>query len=262
MNIRLALTLTKTPHASPLARAGTRPQLVSRWLPAACAAALMAAASGGCGLFDQTITLQPQEFKQNFGNSSGMVPSVACTTAADPCAQVANMVSGSIMGATAKGVCDTSMQKCTAEVSATLSYPITLSKEQNFATSVAGKAVNIVHSITLKYGVSKNTTTFTIPETSLYIAPMGVTSVTDPRAVYIDKIPPIAKGTTIPDGGGSISLAEGTPARAEFVKYIQSPTTPFVLLGLAKPVVRAGDAMPAGEIWLRVIPEFVVGLPR
>ena len=48
----------------------------------------------------------------------------------------------------------------------------------------------------------------------------------------------------------------------EFIKYIQSPTTPFVLLGNAKPVVKPGDAMPAGEIWLRVIPEFVVGLPR
>jgi hypothetical protein len=226
------------------------------------AGSLLAATAGGCGLFDQTITLQAQEFKQNFGSSMGMVPSVSCTMATDPCAQVANMVSGSVMGATAKGVCDTASQKCTAEVSATFSYPITLSKEQNFATMVAGKAISVVHSITLKYGVSKNTTTFAIPETSLYIAPMGVTSVTDPRAVYIDKIPPIAKGTTIPDGGGSISLPEGSPARAEFVKYIQSPTTPFVLLGMAKPIVKAGDAMPAGEIWLRVIPEFVVGLPR
>lgn len=29
-----------------------------------------------------------------------------------------------------------------------------------------------------------------------------------------------------------------------------------------KSVVKAREAMPAGEIWLRVIPEFVVGLPR
>ncbi len=176
--------------------------------------------------------------------------------------QVANMVGGSLMGATAKGICDVGTQKCTAEVSATLSYPITLAKEQNFATSVAGKVVSVVHSITLKYGVSKNTTTFAIPETSLYIAPMGVTSVTDSRAVYVDKIPAIPKGMTIPDGGGSITIPDGSPARAEFIRYIQSPTTPFVLLGVAKPVVKAGDAMPAGEIWLRVIPEFVVGLPR
>lgn len=260
MNIRLAFTQSSTPafHFFSMDRRSA-PKRIVRGL---FAASLLACVTGGCGLFDQTITLQPQEFKQNFGTSMGTVPNVPCTTAADPCMQVANMVSGSVMGATAKGVCDTASQKCTAEVTATLSYPITLSKEQNFATMVAGKAVSVVHTITLKYGVSKNTTTFPIPETSLYIAPMGVTSVADSRAVYIDKIPAIAKGTTIPDGGGSISLPEGSPARAEFVKYIQSPTTPFVLLGVAKPVVKAGDAMPAGEIWLRVIPEFVVGLPR
>lgn len=262
MNIRLASTTTATRSApaTSCAQRGARPSV--RIAQALVAGSLLAAASGGCGLFDQTITLQAQEFKQNFGTSSGTVPSVSCTMATDPCAQVANMVSGSVMGATAKGVCDTSTQKCTAEVSATFNYPITLSKEQNFATMVAGKAVSVVHSITLKYGVSKNTTTFAIPETSLYIAPMGVTSATDSRAVYIDKIPSIAKGMTIADGGGSISLPEGSAARAEFVKYIQSPTTPFVLLGVAKPIVKAGDAMPAGEIWLRVIPEFVVGLPR
>ena len=235
---------------------------LARGLRLATASAALIAAAAGCGIFDTTITLSPQEFKQNFGSSTGTVPSVACTTATDPCATVANQVGGSIMGATAKGICDTATQKCTAEVNATFSYPFTLAKEQNFTTAVAGKAVSVVQSITLKYGISKNTTTFAIPETSLYIAPMGVTSVTDPRAVFVDKLPTIAKGMTIPDGGGSISIPEGSPARSEFIKYIQSPTTPFVLLGNAKPVVKPGDAMPAGEIWLRVIPEFVVGLPR
>lgn len=235
---------------------------LQRSLRVASAVISLVAASTGCGIFDTTITLSPQEFKQNFGSSTGTVPSVACTMAADPCSTVANQVGGSIMGATAKGICDTATQKCTAEVNATFSYPITLAKEQNFTTAVAGKAVSAVQSITLKYGISKNTTTFAIPETSLYIAPMGVTSVTDPRAVFVDKLPVIAKGMTIADGGGSISIPEGSPARAEFIKYIQNPTTPFVLLGNAKPVVKPGDAMPAGEIWLRVIPEFVVGLPR
>ena len=52
------------------------------------------------------------------------------TTATDPCATVANQVGGSIMGATAKGICDTATQKCTAEVNATFSYPITLAKSR------------------------------------------------------------------------------------------------------------------------------------
>ncbi len=198
---------------------------------------------------------------ENFGNASGTVQSVPCTMQSDPCSQAANQVSGSITssGATVTGVCDTTAMSCTAQVSATLSYPVNLSQDSSFASSVGGRAVSVVRSISLKYGVPTNTTTFNIPELDLYIAPQGVTSITDSRAIYIDKVPTIAKGQTLPDGAGAITVDTSSKAGSEFVYYIQNPSQTFVLLVNAKPVIHAGDALPAGTITIHVTPQITVG---
>jgi hypothetical protein len=116
-----------------------------------------------------------------------------------------------------------------------------------------------VRSISLKYGVPMNSTTFAIPELELYIAPQGVTSITDSRAIYIDKVPTIAKGQTLADGAGAITVDTSSKAGAQFVYYIQNPSQTFVLLVNAKPVVHAGDAMPAGAITVHVTPQITVG---
>lgn len=234
------------------------------WQLGVLAGLFVGAASGGCGLFDIPITLSTQEYKQNFGNSTGTVPSVSCTTQTDPCSQAASQVGSALAanGATVTGVCDTSAMKCTAKLDATVSYSLSLANDQSFATSVAGKVVSVVHSISLKYGVPKNTATFNIPQLDLYIAPQGTTKIDDPKAVYIDKIPMLTKGQVIADGANSITVDTASKAGAQFIYYVQNPNQTFVLLVNAKPVVRAGDAMPAGELWLRVTPVITVGLPR
>lgn len=226
------------------------------------------AAAGACGLinadiFDIPITLSTQEYTQDFGTNTGKVPSVACTTTANTCQQVANQVGGSIQGATAKGICESSTMTCSAEISATLSYQLQIANEQSFATSVGGKVVSVVRSIELKYGVPTNTTTFAIPEMMLYIAPQGVKSETDPKAVYLDKIPMIAAKQTLPPDSGIIKLAAGTPAFEQFSYYVKNPTTPFNILLVAKPKVKANDDVPAGKIVIRITPALTVGLiPR
>jgi hypothetical protein len=224
----------------------------------------LGAAAAGCGLFDIPITLQTQEYKGNFGTSTGTVPTASCTAQADPCAQASGPVSTAVAssGATVTGICDTTAMKCTAQINATLSYPVTLSQDQSFATGVAGKAVSAVHSIQLKYGIPKNTLSFNLPELDLYIAPQGVTKVDDPQAVFIDKIPAVPKGQTSADGSGAITVDTASKAGTQFVYYIQNPQKTFTLLVNAKPVVHAGDAMPAGEIWVHVTPTITVGLPR
>jgi hypothetical protein len=233
---------------------------MSSWKLGLCAGFLIGAASSGCGL-GIPITLQTQTFMQNFGNSSGTVQSVPCTQQQDPCTQAAQQVSTALAsdGATVTGICNTQAQQCTAQIDATVSYPVNLSMDQSFTSSVAGRAVSIVQSISLLYGVPTNTTTFPIPELDLYIAPAGVTSVTDSRAVYIDKVPSIAKAQTLPSNAGSITVQTNSPAGTQFVHYIQNPTTPFVILINAKPVLSAGEPLPAGEIVVNVTPQITVG---
>jgi len=244
------------------------PTLTRRRIVLGALSVCAVAAAGACGLinpdiFDITIPLSPQEYTQDFGSNTGKVPSVPCTAAMNTCQTVANQVGGSIQGATAKGICESSTSTCSAEIAATLSYQLQLSNEQSFATSVGGKVVSVVRAIELKYGVPTNTTTFTIPEMMIYIAPQGVKSETDPKAVYIDKIPAIAAKQTLPADSGSLKIAAGTPAFEQFSYYVKNPTTPFNFLLVAKPKVKAGDDVPSGKIVIRITPQITVGLiPR
>jgi hypothetical protein len=240
----------------------TTPKSARRIGRLVAASLLLAAAGGGCGLLETTISLAVQTVSKDFGTSTATVPAVACTSATDPCAAAASQVAGPIAasGATVAGICDTAAMKCTAQVSATLSYPVNLSADQQYTSGVGGKAVNLVKSITLKYGVPVNSLTFNIPQLDLYIAPSGVTSITDPSALRIDKIPPIAKMTTSADGSGSIVVNTSTPAGQKFVYYVQHPSEPFVLLANTQPVLRAGDPMPAGKITVHIQPQSTVGL--
>ena len=59
---------------------------------------------------------------------------------------------------------------------------------------------------------------------------------------------------TIPDGGGSISIPEGLAGAQRIYQVHPEPDDAVCAAGNAMPVVKTGDAMPAGEIWLRVIP--------
>ena len=224
-------------------------------------ALLLGAASAGCGLIDIPITLQSQSYNADFGNASGNVTSVPCNSQSDPCTAAANQVAASAAssGATVTGVCDTGTMTCTAKVNATVSYPVDLSKDQSFTTSVAGKAVAVVKSISLKYGVPKNTVSIDIPQLDLYIAPQGVTTIPDSRAVLIDHIPSIAKRTTLPDDSGDITIQTSSQAGAIFVDSIKNPSKPFTLLINTKPVVKAGDPLPAGQLTIKVTPQITVG---
>jgi hypothetical protein len=222
---------------------------------------VLGAATGGCGLLDIPITLQTQSYMANFGSSSGTVSAVPCTAQTDPCMAAAQQVSQSTSGSGAMvtGICDTAAQSCTAQLNATVAYPVDLSKDQSFNNGVAGKVVTVVKSISLKYGVPTNTTTFNIPQLDLYIAPQGVTQIPDSRAVFVDKIPSIAKRMTLPDDSGTITIQTNTPAGAIFVDSIKNPSKPFTLLINTKPVVRAGDPLPAGQLTVRVTPQITVG---
>lgn len=223
---------------------------------------LLLFSSGSCGLLDVDITLATQTFMKSFGNTKGSVQSAPCTSQTDTCTAAAGPVNNAVAGsgATVSGVCDLATQTCQAELDVTFAAPLNLSQDQAFINGVAGKAVNIVKRITLKYGVPTNTTTFAIPELKLYLAPQGITSVADmTKVTYVDKISALSRGQTLPADAGRISIAENSPAFAKLVYYIQHPSEPFSVLLNTKTLVKAGEPMPAGDILVRVTPEITVG---
>lgn len=253
-------------ESDPMTMTNLRKRTSRRAVLLGSAAALLGLTGFGCGLisadiFDFPITLQTQTYTLNLGTNSGKVPTAACTTETDNCSQAASGITLG-PGSTVVGKCDPAARSCTAEVTAVLTYPVTLAEDQSFATSVGGKAVNVVRSIELSYGVPTNMTTVDLPISDLYIGPQNAKSPTDQGVVLIDKIAAIPRGTTIPDGSRKITIADGTPAREKFVYYVQNPKVPFVLMLVTKPVVRAMQDLPAGKLELKLTPKIIVGLPR
>jgi hypothetical protein len=232
-----------------------------RLLRGLVAGLVLGAATGGCGLIDIPITLQTQSYKANFGNASGTVTAVPCTMMTDPCTAAANQVAASAAqsGATITGRCDTATSTCTAQVDATVAYPVNLAQDAGFNDGVAGKVVTVVKSISLGYGIPMNSVTIDIPQLDLYIAPQGVTKIPDSRAIFVDKIPAIARRQTRPEGSGTITIDTNSPAGAIFVDSIKNPSKPFTLLVNTKPTVKANDPLPAGQITITVTPKIIVG---
>lgn len=218
---------------------------------------LLAAPLGGCGLidaniFDTTITLQTQTYMQDFGSSSGTVPSVPCNSDA---------LCGAVSVQGAVGRCDTATQLCYADASLTLPYSVTLSKDASFQSGIGQKAVQSVRGIDLAYSIPSNTLTFAVPEITLYVGPQSAKAVTDPGVALIGKIPPLAARQTLTTPG-VLRVTDGSPARQLLVNAITTPNTPIVFLLSASPRINAKQELPAGAIQVNITPSLIVGLPR
>lgn len=221
--------------------------------------AALALVLGGCGLidaniFDTTITLSTQTYKQEFSTGNGMVPKVSCT------AQTA-MVCSAVSAQGVVGRCDAAAGECYADASVTLPYPVDLSKDMAFQSGIGQKAVQAVRAIKLAYTIPQNTLTFNMPPIRLYVGPQGSAAVTDTGVVAIGTIDALAKGQTLTTPK-VIEVPDNSPARTLLVNAVTSPKTPIVFLLAATPSIRGGDDAPAGLIQVNVTPSLVVGLPR
>ncbi len=240
----------------------TRRKLLRSSLGLGAAVSLALLGSAACGLIstnilDKTFELSAQKFSLDFGTNTGKVPSVPCTVAGDvKCTTLASQVAAA--GGTATGICDTTAKLCYADISVTKGYPVTLSNEPSFVSSVGSKAITIVKAIELAY-TANNSSTVNLPDMDLYIGPDTAKSPTDKDVYLIDKIPAIARNTQ--NRTGKIVVPSGSPAFERFTYYLQNPKVPFSLMVVGKPTVRANDDLPSGKVDISVTPAFTVGLP-
>lgn len=226
---------------------------------------LGAALISACGLvnaniFDTDIRLQRQDYSHNFGQAQGRLPTVACTAESDPCQLVADQLAAGVNGA--RAFCDTAQRRCAVEGNIALTYPVNLSQDQAFQSSVGQKAVQFVQKIEFGY-VLQNSLNFPLPRIDIYIGPQDARSKDDAGVVLLGQIGPFATGEDIPDTAPrTLSVERGSPAFAQLERSIKSPKTPFVFLLSATPRIEADDPVPAGKIELHLYPKITVGLPR
>lgn len=232
---------------------------------APCGLLLGAALFTACGLvnaniFDTDIRLQRQDYSHDFGQSQGSVPRVPCTAQTDPCQLVADQLATGVNGA--RAFCDTGQGQCAVEGTVALSYPVNLSQDPSFQSSVGQKAVQFVQKIEFGYAL-QNSLNFPLPRVDIHIGPQDARSKDDAGVVPLGQIGPFATGEDIPDAAPrTLSVERNTPAFAMLERSVKSPKTPFVFLLSATPKIDGGQPVPAGKLELHLYPKITVGLPR
>jgi hypothetical protein len=91
--------------------------------------------------------------------------------------------------------------------------------------------------VRVDYAVAGNDLTFDLPETKLFLAPMGVDSKDHEDAVELATIPTVAAGTN--KNGKAVVAEAGRSASSDLLQNLQLSTIVF-----AQPVVKEGQDMP------------------
>jgi hypothetical protein len=228
---------------------------------------LVAVAVGGCSLINSgTIgtdySFDPQMFSQSLGDTSGMVPKIACdpTSKMDACA-AAQAGLGSTL---ARLSCDPTTKSCVANVELRLPYPVDLSM-QSLPSGVVQYGVDNVAIKKIAYWVNDGVNV-ALPPIDLWVASSSAKDETDPSAQKIGSMAglparstscldaadtagdPAANGTPVCD---LMLLSAGETALGNFVKNYQ---TPFQFIAHTKFVITAGEPLPTGTISFSVRP--------
>lgn len=220
-------------------------------------------ALAGCNpdIFDVSVSLAHESYPIDCGNAAGTIPTAACTAGdTTVCGNSQNIgLDGNAGQVTIGLACDGSKNLCYAQVNATAAATVDVLQDDSFTSAVGRRAVSAVRMLDLQYTIPSNTTTFTIPEIDVYVGPAGSKASTDSGVVLVDKISPLAAGTTITGSPRHLTVADGSPARDLIEGSIRSES-PFVFVVSTAPRLEAGATLPAGKLVVDVQPLLGLGL--
>jgi hypothetical protein len=240
--------------------------MVGRRLRAGARVALLALAAGGaaCGLFDFDVDLAQQSFQLDFGQQTGVMPTVPCTAAAGACdtAATLNFDTSSAAGVPSQVdvslACDTGNGLCFAQATARALTTVGVLQDDSFSSKVGRHALGFVKLADIAYTIPTNTLTFDIPKVDVYAGPAGATRETDPGVALLGSTEPIAAGTTTTSALHLI-VTDDSPARP-VIEHAVEHKQDFVFIVVASPRLDAGSPVPAGTIQIDVFPKLTVGL--
>jgi hypothetical protein len=235
-----------------------------------------AALSAGCNVVDTSgvhydYYFDPQEFKQDLGNTMGTLPTAACKgVTPDPCAAAQSMVPAGTMV-----TCDTSANRCTASYELRLPQMINLSQAQTpLPSAVVEFAISRVDIKSIAYWAMQNTLTVDTPKIDLYVASASAKDEHDPSAVLLGTVAPLpAKSTSCADGTDTDSkiatASKGTKAcdvqlttdgQTALGNFAKNYKTPFQIIVHSILTATGGQPIPAGliDLWVDPVVTFVI----
>ena len=221
-----------------------------------------AGALAGCNpdIFDVSVSLAHESYPIDFGNATGTIPTTPCSGAdATVCGTSQSATLDNNAGqVSVTFACDSAKNLCYAQANATAAATVDVLQDDSFTSAVGRRAVSAVRMLDVQYSFPTNTTTFTIPEIDVYVGPAGSKAPTDSGVVMVDKISPIAAGTTFTDPH-HLTVADGSPAR-DLIETSVRNEKPFVFVVSAAPRLEAGTTVPAGKVVVDVQPILGLGL--
>ena len=207
---------------------------------------------GGCGLISSDVTdfqlkTMPHMFTVDTG--SYMVNQTAANaylgqscagSASTECAQWVQ----SACTTNCSGSCDTTSQKCDLGLNVGVYQKIDLNAENPELSTTSKEPIVKVTIDAITYQVNDNSLNVDTPELTVYVAPMSVTSPTDPMAQAIGTIPAIPAGQS-PGATNMMFTADG---KANLATTMGNYMTPFNVIVGSTIVLKDGDPFPTGKL--------------
>jgi len=221
-------------------------------------------AAGACSANgpEVDVTLAPHAYRADFGASNGIVPTVACASAAATACGAGQALREATSTDAADDVnvdvrCDPESDRCFAQALARLPYELEVTRDDDFIAKVGQQPAPVVRSIDLAYTLPVNTLTFDVPRIDVYVGPWGTKTEADRGVVLLDSISSVPAGATFVDERRHLRLVEGSAAYTRIAKTIEAKQS-FVFLVVTLPRLVAGSALPAGRFEVDIFP--TVGL--
>ncbi len=234
--------------------------LKSRAARFACALALLGTAATGCGsVTEQELALAEQtlhyDLKLNLsipGTYQGL--KIPCANLFGiQCAALPGLL-GLTTSYQVTGLCDEPTMLCAGDIKLLVLFVVDFSKDPAFTSGFAQSNADNMRDVQLFYTAISGVD-IDITKIETFIGPDGIRSTTDPRAVYLGTVGPLARKGQITDNGNPLPVPDGSPAHDVFVGAVRDPSKPLNVLMAVTARYLSGDPVPsAGTIDVKLKP--------
>src|SRR5690348_10285839 len=216
-------------------------------------AGMVALALSGCGLISSDVTnfdLTLPDKSFSIDTASWQVDPTAAmaftSTTCDSSQPPPNLCSSAAMQAcpmNCTGTCASS-NTCQLALDVSVYNPVNLEMEKPELKTINDQPVIKVTIDSVTYDVTDNSLNIDTPAMTVYVAPMSVTSSTDPKAVAIGTIEPVPAGTTA-TGKEMHYTAAGKQALIDVMSTFK---TPFNVIVGGQLVITKDTPVPMGKL--------------
>lgn len=205
---------------------------------------------GGCGLISSDVTNFDLQDSKSFtidasawqvnSSQAQQFLSTSCANAPMVCGAAAQQACG--MNCT--GTCDATTHTCDLSLAVSIYQLVDLQNDNSGLAQIKNEPVIKVTIDSVTYDITQNTLNVATPELTVYVAPMSVTSASDPTAMAVGTVASVAAGTT--ETGQAMTYTD--TGKQDLVDIMSTYKNPFNILVGGTLTVTSGTPVPTGML--------------